>query len=112
MIKDYAVWNIDELVSAYANVPEVARTVSETMEALFKFFETEGLLRCRVTDSDGKLIKRQIMASEITEEGELFSTGPRNTVQRWLGSKGAQKSPPDMKMLEKALAESRSGNLR
>lgn len=109
MAKDYSVWDIDELVAAYANVPDLAETVRTGMEALFKFMETQGLLTCRVTDEQGQVVKRQIMASQITEEGNRLSSGPKNPVHRWLGSKGGQKNPPDLKMLEKALAEIRAG---
>ncbi|CAG2159119.1 hypothetical protein LMG26411_06454 [Cupriavidus numazuensis] len=79
------------------------------MEELFRFLEAEGLLTCRVTDEQGHVIKRKIMASEITSEGDRLSSGPKNPVHRWLGSKGAQRKPPDLKMLEKALAEIRAG---
>jgi hypothetical protein len=109
MGKDYSVWNIDELALAYTNVPDLADTVRAAMEALFKFMETEGLLTCRVTNEQGQVVKRQIMASQITDEGNRLSSGPKNPVHRWLGSKGAQKNPPDIRMLEKALAEIRAG---
>lgn len=109
MEKDYAVWNIDELLKSYVNVPDMAETVKVTMEALFLFLEANELLTCRVTNEEGRVTKRIIMASEITEEGGRLSNGPKNPVHRWLGSKGSQKTPPDMRMLEKALTEIRAG---
>jgi hypothetical protein len=109
MEKDYAVWNIDELLKSYVNVPDMAERVKVKMETLFSFLEANGLLTCRITNEQGQVVKRVIMASEITGEGDLLSKGRKNPVHRWLGSKASQKNPPDMKMLEKALAEIRAG---
>ena len=108
MTKDYVMWDIDELVKSYVNYPDIAQSVTTTMENLFAFMEANGLLVCPVTNEYGKVIKRKIMYNEITEEGIQLSSGPKNPVHRWLGSKGAQKNPPDMKMLEKALTEIRN----
>ena len=108
MTKDYVMWDIDELVKSYVNYPDIAQSVTTTMEKLFAFMEAKGLLVCPVTNEYGKVIKRKIMYNEITEEGVKLSSGPKNPVHRWLGSKGAQKTPPDMKMLEKALTEIRN----
>ena len=108
MTKDYVMWDIDELVKSYVNYPDIAQSVTTTMENLFAFMEAKGLLVCPVTNEYGKVIKRKIMYKEITEEGIQLSSGPKNPVHRWLGSKGAQKNPPDMKMLEKALTKIRS----
>ena len=108
MINNYVVWDIDELLKSYIKYPDVAERVNATMESLFRFMEVKGLFVCRVTSEQGEVVKRVIMLSDITEEGLQLSTGPKNPVHRWLGSKGAQKNPPDMKMLEKALAEIRN----
>lgn len=108
MTKNYVMWDIDELAKSYVNYPDIAQNVTSTMENLFIFMEAKGLLACPVTDENGKVIKREIMYSEITEEGLQLSSGPKNSVHRWLGSKGAQKNPPDMKMLEKALTKIRN----
>ena len=109
MKNNYPMWDIDELIKSYVNYPDVAQGVNTTIENLFVFMEAKGLLACRVTNEHGKVVKRKIMYNEITEEGIQLSSGPKNPVHRWLGSKAAQKNPPDMKMLEKALTEIRNG---
>ena len=107
MSEDYAVWDIDQILEAYANEPALRSSVEAGLTSLFVFLETNQLLTCRVTDSEAKLQKRIIMDSEITEEGKLLTHGRKNPVQRWLGSKAGQKNPPVTKMLEKALADAR-----
>lgn len=109
MSDDYVVWDIDQILEAYNNIPEWKDNVDVGFKCLFGFLESNGLLCCSVTDSStGNVVKRVIMDSEITQEGKLLTHGPKSPVNRWLGSKGAQKNPPDMKMLEKALAEIRN----
>ncbi|MFJ4145900.1 hypothetical protein [Pseudomonas sp. NPDC089734] len=110
MSKDYAVWDIDQILDAYVDEPEFRNNVEVGLTCLFVFLEKNDLLVCRVTNSGGELVKRVIMDSEITEEGKLLTHGRKNPVQRWLGSKAGQKNPPDMKMLEKALAEVRAAS--
>ena len=107
MNKDYAVWNIDRLLEMYKEIPDWKVSVDRRFQALFVFYEKNGLLTCRVTDDDGRVVKRVIMNSELTPEGNLLCSGSRSAVGRWLDSKGSQKDPPDMKILEKALAEIR-----
>ncbi|CAG2159122.1 hypothetical protein [Cupriavidus numazuensis] len=107
MGKDYELWNIDELLKAYANVPDMAISVQAAMEHLFLFLEKSALLTCTISDGHGVVTKSSILKSELTDEGRLLASGPKNPVDRWLGSKGPQKSPPDMRMLEKALTEIR-----
>ncbi|MGE8394147.1 hypothetical protein HFV04_020210 [Pseudomonas sp. BIGb0427] len=104
MSEDYAVWDIDQILEAYSQEPELRDGVEAGLTALLVFLEKHQLLTCRVTDAQGKLFKRALMASEISGEGKLLTHGRNNPVQRWLGSKGGQKNPPDMKLLEKALA--------
>jgi hypothetical protein len=101
--EDYAVWDIDQILEAYVDEPEFSASVEVGFTALFVFLQEHGLLTCRVTDASGTLVKRTIMASEITGEGKRLACGPKNPVQRWLGSKAGQKNPPDMRPLEKAL---------
>ncbi|MGO4152824.1 hypothetical protein [Cupriavidus sp. YAF13] len=105
---DYEIWNIDELLNAYVNTPDLAESVKVGMEQLFLFLENNGLLTCSVSDGHGLVVKRVLRKNDLTTEGKRLGSGPKNAVHRWLGSKGGQKNPPDMKMLEKALAEIRA----
>lgn len=107
MSEDFVVWDIDSILKSYTDIPEWEVSVSRKLEGLFVFLEVNGLLKCRVTDERGVVIKRAIKLSELTDEGKGMACGPKNPIHRWLASKGSQKNPPDMKMLEKALLEIR-----
>ncbi len=109
MPEDYKMWDIDQLLKSYVNVPDMAESVQQKMESLFLFLERNLLLKCKVSDEGGCVVRRSLMKSELTEDGAKLASGPKNPVHRWLGSKASQKKPPDMKLLEKALAEIRSG---
>ncbi|NML31951.1 hypothetical protein [Paraburkholderia antibiotica] len=71
-----------------------------------KFFSDNGLLTVDAFDKSGKLIDRQYFKNDFTEEGLALC---RRKVPAWMSSKGSKKDPPDMKLLEKALAEIRAG---
>ena len=107
MEKDYFLWDIDGVLPSYQYVPDLGVIAKRKLEALFLFYEKNGLLTCRVTDDDGRVVKRAIRKSELTPDGCLLGSGPKNAVNRWLDSKGSDKDPPNMKILEKALAEIR-----
>ncbi|AGQ33540.1 Uncharacterised protein [Serratia liquefaciens] len=109
MLDDYKMWDIDQLLGSYINAPDMAASVRQKMESLFLFLERNSLLKCKVSDGSGNIARRSLMRSELTEEGTKLASGPKNPVHRWLGSKASQKNPPDMKLLEKALAEIRAG---
>ena len=109
MSEDYVVWDIDKILEAYDDIPEWKENVDTCFKYLFAFLEKNQLLYCKVTDASGQNIaKRIITNNEITPEGKLLTHGPKSPVSRWLGSKGSQKNPPDMKILEKALADIRT----
>jgi hypothetical protein len=107
MNDDFKMWDIDGILKSYVNEPDMRLNVEFGMECLFGFLERELLLKCKISDGNGRVTKRFIMKSELTDEGLKLAMGPKNPIHRWLGSKGSQKSPPDMRMLEKALSEIR-----
>jgi hypothetical protein len=107
--KDYTAYNIDGLLKGYRNYPDWVEKVNDAEEALFLFLERNGLLTCKISDDQGNVVKRFIMASDITAEGDRISLGSKNAVDRWSASQGGQKTPPDMKLLEEALADARAG---
>ncbi|QXI49532.1 MULTISPECIES: hypothetical protein [Pseudomonas] len=107
-MSDYLVWDIDGVLEAYANIPEWHASIGRALENLFLFMESNGLLNCRVSDENGKVVKRIIMSSEIAAEGDLLSNGRNNAVDKWLRSKARLKDPDDLKSLEKALADIRA----
>ncbi|AVD82342.1 hypothetical protein C4Q28_09255 [Pseudomonas sp. SWI6] len=110
-MSDYPVWDIDGVLEAYANIPEWHASIGRALENLFLFMESNGLLNCRVSDESGKLVKRVIMSSEITAEGDLLSSGRNNAVDKWLRSKARFKDPDDLRSLEKALMDIRAKKL-
>ncbi|AGZ36171.1 hypothetical protein C4Q28_09360 [Pseudomonas sp. SWI6] len=107
MTSDYPVWDIDVLISAYRSAPDWQKNIELSTENLFIFMERNGLLKCRVTDEEGRVVKRVIMKSEITEEGNKLVEGPKSAVSRWAKSKGRFNDPGNISALEKALAEIR-----
>lgn len=107
MVGDYPVWDIDVLVASYESAPDWQRNVEVAMESLFVFLERNELLKCRVTGEDGRLVKRIIMKSEMTEEGNKLVEGPKSAVRKWAKSKRIINDPRNISVLEKALAEVR-----
>lgn len=103
MSEDFVMWDIDSILESYKDIPDWEVSVNNSLEALFRFLEVNDLLRCKVSNERGELIKRVVKFSELTDDGKSLACGPKNPVHRWLASKGAQKIPPDMKMLDKAL---------
>ncbi|QVM92207.1 hypothetical protein JYG34_04040 [Pseudomonas entomophila] len=107
-MSDYPVWDIDGVLEAYIDIPEWHASIGRALENLFLFMESNGLLTCRVSDENGRIVKRVIMSSEITAEGDLLSSGRNNAVDKWLRSKARFKDPDDLRSLEKALADVRT----
>ena len=105
--EDYEIWNIDEVLPAYKNYPDWMEECERTYKALFLFLEKNGLLTCPVSNEQGEVIRRSMQLGDITDEGLLLVMGQKNAVDRWLDSKGSSKNPPDMAILEKALARFR-----
>ena len=116
MTHDYLVWGtVDTMVSAYKMIDEKGDIVPDVesqvivrrmLTALIKFFADNELLKVKPFDADGKLIDRQYFRSEFTDEGIALIKRKESV---WLDSKASNKNPPDMKILEKALAEIRTG---
>ena len=116
MNHNYSVWGtVESIVAAYKImdgngniVPDVESQVivRRMLTALIRFFADNELLKVKPFDADGKLIDRQYFRSEFTDEGIALI---KRKESAWLDSKASKKNPPDMKILEKALAEIRTG---
>ena len=116
MTHDYLVWGtVDTMVSAYKMIDEKGDIVPDVesqiivkrmLTALIRFFADNELLKVKPFDADGKLIDRQYFRSEFVDEGIALI---KRKESAWLDSKASKKNPPDMKILEKALAEIRTG---
>lgn len=115
MNKNHLVWpSINAVVARYQTSDKNSQNISDiekqiivrrTLTALRTFFYENELLSNFEKDANGKLIDRNYYRDDFTEDGmELL----KRKVSSWLDSKGAQKNPPDMKILEKALSEIRS----
>ncbi|MEH0871543.1 hypothetical protein [Serratia liquefaciens] len=116
MSDNYPVWGtVDSMVAAYKMMDEEGNIVPDLesqvivrrmLIALARFFEKNGLLTVKMFDENGNLIDRRYVRNDFSDQGiELL----RRKQAAWLKSKCAKKDPPDMKILEKALAEIRSG---
>ncbi|NNA21178.1 hypothetical protein HBN70_10435 [Pseudomonas lundensis] len=116
MNHNYSVWGtVESIVAAYKIMDENGNIVPDVesqvivrrmLTALIRFFADNELLKVKPFDADGKLIDRQYFRSEFTDEGIALIKRKESV---WLDSKASKKNPPDMKILEKALAEIRTG---
>ncbi|MBC3270220.1 hypothetical protein HU765_09805 [Pseudomonas sp. SWRI81] len=117
MDKNFLVWSdIDSVVARYQmidkndqNIPDIEKQIiaRRTLTALRTFFYENELLSNFEKDANGKLIDRNYYRDDFTKDGmELL----KRKVSSWLDSKGAQKNPPDMTILEKTLSKIRSNN--
>ena len=116
MNHNYSVWGtVESIVAAYKIMDENGNIVPDVesqvivrrmLTALIRFFADNELLKVKPFDADGKLIDRQYFRSEFSDEGIALI---KRKESAWLDSKASKKNPPDMKILEKALAEIRTG---
>ena len=116
MNHNHSVWGtVESIVAAYKIMDENGNIVPDVesqiivkrmLTALIRFFADNELLKVKPFDADGKLIDRQYFRSEFTDEGIALI---KRKESAWLDSKASKKNPPDMKILEKALAEIRTG---
>ncbi|WP_409279592.1 hypothetical protein [Pseudomonas defluvii] len=116
MEKNYLVWGtVEALLSAYKVLSEngdivpdnVAQEISRRRQvALRKFFHDNNLLGIKAFDDQGFLIDRCYYRNDFTVEGEELR---KRKVDSWIKSKASSKNPPNMSILEKALAEIRAG---
>lgn len=116
MSKNYLVWGpVAEFAGRYSMMnekgeivpdPETQQMVKRKLTALRQFFSDNKLLNVEVFDAKGNLIDIAYRRNDFTAEGiELL----RRKEGAWLKSKASTKNPPDVKLLEKALAEIRAG---
>ncbi|NML34351.1 hypothetical protein [Paraburkholderia antibiotica] len=116
MMQNYLVWGtVENFASRYERmdddgnfVPDVKsqEIVRRSLVALRRFFADNELVTVKMFDAKGDLIDREYRKDDFTAEGvELI----RRKEGAWLKSEGSKKDPPDMKLLEKALAEIRAG---
>nr|WP_189396321.1 hypothetical protein [Pseudomonas laurentiana] len=115
MEKNYLVWGtVEALVSAYKVLNEngdivpddVAQEISRRRQvSLRKFFHDNDLLCVKAFDDEGRLIDRCYYKEDFTDEGEELR---KRKVDSWIKAKASSKAPPDLRILEKALAEIRT----
>ena len=112
--ENHSAWgSIESLVNTYKImdvegniVPDIeAQTaVKRALTARVEFFHNNKLLKTNPFDEKGVLVDRQYFRNDFTEEGYELC---RQKVPAWLKSKASSKLPPDMKILEKGLADIR-----
>ncbi|EHD1638546.1 hypothetical protein JR666_001654 [Salmonella enterica] len=116
MSDNYFVWGrVADFADRYKKMDENGNITPDTesqeivrraLIALRRFFADNGLLTVEAFDKQGNLIDREYRFNDFTEEGTVLRKRKEGA---WLNSKGSNKNPPDMKILEKALAEIRAG---
>ena len=112
--ENHSVWgSIESLVDAYKTmdvdgniVPDIEAqgAVKRALTARVEFFHNNKLLKINPFDEKGVLVDRQYFRNDFTEEGYELC---RQKVPAWLKSKASSKLPPDMKILERGLADIR-----
>ncbi|WP_409281839.1 hypothetical protein [Pseudomonas defluvii] len=73
--------------------------------ARIKFFKENGLLNVDIFDECGSFVDRCYYRNDFTWEGEALR---KKKLGAWMNSKASKKIPPDMRILEAALAEIRA----
>ncbi|NIF16382.1 hypothetical protein [Pantoea sp. Cy-639] len=66
---DYILWNVDEIVGAYSEMPAWQLRAEEGFRYLFKFLQDNGLVVCELVDDKLSFINRTVKISEVTDEG-------------------------------------------
>lgn len=118
MHRNHLVWaEIESITARYQMTDSDGKTTPDTEKqiiarrsllALRNFFLKNNLLANKKTNTRDKNIERNFYFNDFTEEGiELL----KQKVPSWLDSKSAQKNPPDMKSLERALTAIRSNKI-
>ena len=118
MHKKHLVWaEIESITARYQMTDSDGKTTPDTekqiiarrsLHALRNFFLKNDLLANKKINTRDKNIERNFYFNDFTEEGiELL----KRKVPSWLDSKSAQKNPPDMKSLERALTAIRSNKI-
>jgi hypothetical protein len=105
---EYYVHDINGLLRSYRRYPDEGREVETRFVTLFRFLDSNKLLKRRIVDASGRLTTRTLTASEYTAEGFEFE---RDFVPQWLSSRGLKKDPTSTKLLEKYLSQLRTKRL-
>ena len=106
-----AFWNVDESLRPYARDKELRRQVEGQYTGIIKFMSDNGLFkkRRRAVDEKGRLLIRQVFASDVTEEGIAFV---KAAYRPWLRSKASAKDPSNTALLQKYLKKTRGSSPR
>ena len=106
--KEVAFWDVDEDIKPYGR-DRLAKSQAEgKYMGIIKFLSDNGMFKKkrRAVDEHGKLLVRQVFASDLTEEGISFVRAAHSA---WFASKTAAKNPENTALLEKYLKQVRSG---
>jgi hypothetical protein len=105
-----AIWDIDEMLEAYAEAPKEMRAGVETkFSTVFRFMNDHKLLTKKVVDSSGKLTARRLYRKDFTAEGMDFV---ETYESKWLKSKMSTDPEKGPKLLDKFLQELRGKRKR
>ena len=103
--ENYIVWDVDAILQAYENIPDMKEQVRRKYVALLQFYEYHGLLNKKISNENGEIIDFIIKNHDRTPKGKLLSFGSKSPVRKWLSSKGSNSNPPNLKKKKKSLLE-------
>ena len=108
-MKPIAVWDIDEMLESYVEVPEMIPDMEMRFGTLFRFMHDNKMLTKKIIDSSGKVTERRLFPKDFTAEGMDFAESYES---KWLSAKGASDPEKGSKLLEKYLKELRGKRQR
>jgi hypothetical protein len=100
--KEIAFWEVDEDLKPYRRDKLLKSQAERQYTGIIKFLSDNGMFKRkrRAVDLHGKLLIRQVFASDLTDEGIEFV---KIAHRPWFRSKAAGENPTNIKMLEKFL---------
>lgn len=104
--KEVAFWDVDEDIKPYGRNRLAKNQAEGKYMGIIKFLSDNGLLRKkrRAVNANGKLLIRQVFASDLTDEGISFVKAAHKP---WFSSKTAAENPNNTALLEKYLKKLR-----
>lgn len=104
--KEVAFWDVDEDLKPYGRDRLLKGQAEGQYTGIIKFLSDKGMFKKkrRAVDANGKLLIRQVFASDLTEEGIAFVKAAHKA---WFGSKASAKDPSNTALLEKYLKQVR-----
>jgi len=108
-MKPIPVWDMDAILEAYDEAPELIPEVERRWDTLFRFMHDNKLLKTSIVDASGKLTTRRLYTRDFTPLGNDFATSYESS---YLRSKSSSDPEKGRKLLERYLKELRAKRQR